>query len=60
MLKDSTPIQILKKSMSEAAWREKETFALDYLKERLPSLPTELTLDAWLCGGSEVLTRYQS
>lgn len=48
MVKGSAPILMLKKSMGEAAWREKETIALDYLKERLPSLPTELTSDAWL------------
>jgi ubiquinone/menaquinone biosynthesis C-methylase UbiE len=48
MIKGSAPIQMLKKSMGEAAWREKEILALDYLKERLPSLPTELTSDAWL------------
>ena len=29
-------------------WREKEKLAMDYLKERLPKLPTELTSDAWL------------
>ena len=39
---------MLKKSMGEAVWREKEILTLDYLKERLPSTPTELTSDAWL------------
>jgi len=39
---------MLKKSMGETVWREKETLAIDYLKERLPSLPTALTSDAWL------------
>jgi len=48
MVKGSAPIQMLKKSMGEAAWRVKEILALDYLKERIPSLPTELTSDAWL------------
>ena len=48
MVKGSAPIQMLKKSMGEAAWRGKEILALDYLKERLTSLPTELTSDAWL------------
>jgi len=48
MVKGSAPIQMLKKSLGGAAWREKEILALDYLKERLPSLPTELTSDAWL------------
>jgi len=48
MVKGSAPIQMLKKSMDEAAWREKEILAFDYLKEKLPSLPTELTSDAWL------------
>lgn len=36
------------KSMGEAAWREQEILALDYLKEGLPSIPTELISDAWL------------
>lgn len=48
MIKGSAPIQMLKKSMGISAWREKEILALDYLKERLPSLPTALTSDAWL------------
>ncbi len=48
MVKGSAPILMLKKSMDEAAWREKEILALDYLKEKLPSTPTELTSDAWL------------
>ena len=48
MVRGSAPIQMLKKNMGEAAWREKEPLALDYLKERLPLLPTELTSDAWL------------
>jgi ubiquinone/menaquinone biosynthesis C-methylase UbiE len=48
MVKGSAPIQMLKKSMGESAWREKEILALDYLKERLPSTPAELTSDAWL------------
>jgi len=48
MVKGSAPIQMLKKGMGEATWREKEALALDYLKEQLPSTPTELTSDAWL------------
>lgn len=48
MVKGSAPIQMLKKNMGETAWREKEILALDYLKERLPPLPTALTSDAWL------------
>jgi len=48
MVKGSAPLQMMKKSMGEAVWREKEILALDYLKERLPSIPTELTSDAWL------------
>lgn len=48
MVKGSAPIQMLKKNMGEAAWHEKEILALDYLKERLPSLPLPLTSDAWL------------
>lgn len=48
MVKGSAPIQMLKKNMGEAAWREKEILALDYLKERLSSIPMPLTSDAWL------------
>jgi len=48
MLKGSALLQMLKKSMGEAVWREKEILVLDYLKEKLPELPTELTSGAWL------------
>ncbi|MFZ5523825.1 MAG: class I SAM-dependent methyltransferase [Pseudomonadota bacterium] len=48
MVKGSAPIQMMKKGMGEEMWREKEKLALDYLKERLPSIPAELTSDAWL------------
>jgi len=48
MVKGSTPIQMMKKGMGDAEWREKEKLALDYLKNELPDLPTELTSDAWL------------
>jgi len=48
MVKGSAPIQMLKKNLGEAAWREKEPLALDYLKEKLPTVPTGLTSDAWL------------
>jgi len=48
MVKGSAPIQMLKKSMGESAWQEKEILALNYLEEKLPSTPTTLTSDAWL------------
>ena len=48
MVKGSAPIQMMKKGMGEAEWREKEKLALDYLKNELPDLQTELTSDAWL------------
>ena len=48
MVKGSAPIQMLKKSLGENTWREKEILALDYLKEKIPSTPTTLTSDAWL------------
>jgi hypothetical protein len=50
MVKDSAPIlmPMLKKSMGENAWREKEIFALEHLEEKLPSTPTALTSDTWL------------
>jgi len=68
MLKGSAPLQMLKKSITsvrgehvephtnttgEALWREKEKLVLDYLKEKLPELPTELTSDAWLGVGEK-------
>jgi len=48
MVKGSAPIQMLKRNMSEELWREKEILAINYLEETLPSIPTELTSDAWL------------
>jgi ubiquinone/menaquinone biosynthesis C-methylase UbiE len=48
MVKGSAPIQMLKKSMGDDVWRDKEKLALNYLQETLPSLPTSLTSDAWL------------
>jgi ubiquinone/menaquinone biosynthesis C-methylase UbiE len=48
MVKGSAPIQMLKNGMGEAVWREKEKMAIKYLYERLPTIPTLLTSDAWL------------
>jgi len=48
MLRGSAPLQMLKKGMGETLWREKEQVALAFLEEQLPSLPCELTSDAWL------------
>ena len=48
MVKGSAPLVMMKKAMGEELWREKEKLALEYLKERLQKLPTELTSDAWL------------
>lgn len=48
MVKGSAPIQMLKKNLGEAAWREKEPIALAYLEERLADGSMELTSDAWL------------
>lgn len=48
MVKGSAPIQMMKKSMGEEMWREKEKLALTWLEETLPTLPTPLTSDAWL------------
>ena len=53
MVKGSAPIMMMRKSMGEAMWREKEKLALDYLKERLADKPTELTSDAWLGVGAK-------
>jgi ubiquinone/menaquinone biosynthesis C-methylase UbiE len=51
MVKGSAPIQMLKNSMGEALWQEKEKLALSYLKDRLLSTPTSLASDAWLGTG---------
>ena len=48
MVKGSAPIHMLKKSMGESAWQEKEILAFNYLEEMIPSTPTTLTSDAWL------------
>ncbi len=48
MVKGSAPIQLLKQSMGESTWREKEILALKYLEEKIPSTPTSLTSDAWM------------
>jgi hypothetical protein len=47
MVKGSAPIQMMKKALGDQ-WPEKEKLALNYLKESLPKIPTELTSDAWL------------
>ena len=48
MVKGSAPIQMLKNSMGDTLWREKEKLALGFLHERLPTIPTALNSDAWL------------
>ena len=48
MVKGSAPIQMMKKSMGEAIWKEKEVLAIGYLEEKLTELPTRLSSDAWL------------
>lgn len=48
MVRGSAPIQMMKKGMDEALWRDKEQIALDYLKQQLPVTPTSLSSDAWL------------
>jgi len=48
MVKGSAPIQMLKKGLGEALWREKEKLALAWLEETLPTLKKPLTSDAWL------------
>jgi len=48
MVRGSAPIMMMKKSMGEAMWREKEKLALDWLEEALAGKPERLTSDAWL------------
>lgn len=48
MVKGSSPIQMMKKGLGEALWREKENLALASLEETLPTLKRPLTSDAWL------------
>ena len=48
MVKGSAPIQMMKKGLGEALWREKEKLALAWLEETLPTLKRPLTSDAWL------------
>lgn len=46
MVKGSAPIQMMKKGMNDAEWREKEKIALAWLEETLPTLKMPLTSDA--------------
>jgi hypothetical protein len=48
MVKGCAPIQMIKKGLGEALWREKEKLALAWLEETLPTLKRPLTSDAWL------------
>lgn len=48
MVKGSAPIQMMKKGLGEAQWREKVKLALVWLEETLPTLKRLLTSDAWL------------
>lgn len=49
----SAPIQMMKKGLGEALWREKKKLALG---ETLPTLKGPLTSDTWL--GGQILVRY--
>jgi SAM-dependent methyltransferase len=48
MVKGSAPIQMMKKSMGEELWREKEKLALAWLEQELKGKTDELSSDAWL------------
>ncbi len=48
MVRGSAPILMMKKSLGEELWREKEKVALAWLEETLPTLKMPLTSDAWL------------
>jgi hypothetical protein len=48
MVKGSAPIQMIKKGLGEALWREKKKLAMACLKETQPALKGLLTSDAWL------------
>ena len=51
MARGSAPLVMLKNSMPEEEWNEKEKAALEYLEETLTNLPASLSSDAWLgCG----------
>lgn len=51
MVRGSAPLVMLKNSMSEEEWQEKERVALEYLEKTLTQIPATLSSDAWLgCG----------
>jgi len=51
MVKGSAPLVMLKNGMSSEEWEQKERIALDYIKNKLTSLPTSLSAKAWFgCG----------
>lgn len=48
MVKGSAPLVMMKNSLSEKAWEEKNQIALDYLHDIIGTCPTSLSADAWL------------
>jgi len=48
LVKGGAPLQLMKKAMGEALWKEKEKLAIAFLEEQLPTTPTTLSSDAWL------------
>lgn len=47
MVKGSAPIIMMKNSMPEKTWQEKNCIALNYLHNMMDTVPTVLSADAW-------------
>lgn len=47
MVKGSAPIVMMKNSMPDDQWQQKNRIAIDYLQETLGDTPTTLSADAW-------------
>ncbi|MDH5692608.1 MAG: SAM-dependent methyltransferase, partial [Gammaproteobacteria bacterium] len=53
MIKGSAPIAMMKRSLSDEQWQEKNKIALEFLSKHIPKVPAELTADAWFGYGEK-------
>jgi len=53
MVRGSAPITMLKNQLGDEVWAAKRTIMLEFLKDKLPRLPTTLNSRAWIGTGSK-------
>lgn len=54
MVKGSAPLNLMKLNKSPDEWLALEAKAIDYLKTAIPTMPTSLTVKAWLASGEKI------